>query len=185
MFKQVSSVLCLLTIIALVGYRLSVPVFATFCQVSHIAYNYPRQVSPSESFSTTVVISGVCAPDDADYYSIRSDLNDALGFVTSDVSVPIGFSQGQNWTVTLENQATAPAGSASWQISFAVYVFAATGSGTILDSVTFNQVTIEVGTLQPAQATAIDQLQFGMNFLTAQSHQLAWDQVREPLKVPC
>jgi hypothetical protein len=143
----------LFTVVVLIGSWFTTPAFATFCQISSISYNYPQQVLPGQSFSTTVTVSGVCAPDDANYYSVRSDLNDISGFVLSAVSVPIGFSQGQNWTVNVQNQVTAPTSSASWQIQFAVYIFAAVGSGGALDSAAFKPVTIQVGTTQPAQTS--------------------------------
>ena len=145
--KSVISVVGLLSVVVLmVGSCVTTPAFATFCQISNIAYDYPRQVTAGQSFTTTVTVSGVCASDDADYYSIRSDLNDMSGLVLSEVSVPIGFSHGQNWTIPVQNQVTAPSTSAPWQIRFAVYIFAAVGSGGTVDSVTFKPVTIQVGT---------------------------------------
>ena len=129
MSGRMSLTVGLFTVVVLIGSWFTTPAFATFCQISSISYNYPQQVLPGQSFSTTVTVSGVCAPDDANYYSVRSDLNDISGFVLSAVSVPIGFSQGQNWTVNVQNQVTAPTSSASWQIQFAVYIFAAVGSG--------------------------------------------------------
>jgi len=146
MDRRMTSTVSLLTLVALlVGTQLVTPSFATFCKISDISYNYPHQVTAGQTFTTTVTVSGVCAPDDADYYSIRSDLNDMSGLVLSNISVPIGFSQGQNWNITLQNQATAPTTAGSWQIQFAVYVFAAIGSGGTLDSVTFKPVTIQIG----------------------------------------
>lgn len=151
MSRRTSLIVGLLTVLVLIGGWFTAPAFATFCQVNNVSYNYPQQVSPGQSFTTTVTVSGVCASDDADYYSVRSDLNDMSGVVLSDVSVPIGFSQGQNWTVNVQNQVTAPTSSVSWQIQFAVYVFAAIGSGGTIDSATYKPVTIQVGTPQPAQ----------------------------------
>jgi len=133
-------------VVLLVGSRLVTPSFAAFCKISRISYNYPHKVTAGQTFTTTVAVSGVCAPDDADYYSIRADLNDMSGLVLSNVSVPIGYSQGQNWNLTLQNHATAPASAGPWQVQFSVYVFAAIGSGSTLDSVTFKPVTIQVGT---------------------------------------
>ena len=130
------------------------PVFATFCQISNFTFNYPQQVIPDQNFNTTVTASGVCAPDDADWYSIRVDLNTMSGQVLSMESVPIGYSQGQNWTITVPNQVTAPTTAGSWQILFAVYIFAAIGSGGRLDSVTINPVTIQVGTIETAESTS-------------------------------
>ena len=142
----------MLTVVVLIHLSwLTTPAFATFCQISSIWYNYPQQVSQGQIFATTVTVSGVCASDDADYYSIRSDLNDMSGLVLSAVSVPIGFSQGQNWTIPVVNQITAPPVSAVWRVLFAVYIFAAIGSGGTVDSVTFKPVTIQVGTPQTTQ----------------------------------
>jgi len=73
------------------------------------------------------------------------------GLVLSAVSAPIGFSQGQNWTIPVVNQITAPLVSAVWRVRFAVYIFAAIGSGGTVDSVTFKPVTIQVGTPQTTQ----------------------------------
>lgn len=142
-----------ITVIVIIGFAFTPPAFAAFCQISNVSYDYPRQVLPGQNITTTVTVSGVCAPDDADYYSVRSDLNDMSGAVLSDVSVPVGFSQGQNWTVTVQNEVTAPEGLTLWQIQFAVYVFAAMGSGGTIDSATFNPVAIQVGTIQSAQTS--------------------------------
>jgi len=146
--RIISSVGLLTVVVLMLGSWLTAPVFATFCQISNIAYNYPQQVSPGQSFTTTVTVSGVCASDDADYYSIRADLNDMSGSVLSFASMPIGFSQGQSWTIPVLNQVTAPTSSGPWRIQFAVYIFAAIGSGTRVDSITYNPVTIQVGTSQ-------------------------------------
>ena len=140
-----------LSIFVMLGTLPITPAFANFCQISNLAYNYPQTVSPGQIINTAVTVSGVCAPDDADFYTIRSDLNDMSGFILSDVSQPIGYSQGQNWTITVQNRITAPTGSYPWHILFAVYIFAAIGSGSIIDSVFFNPVTIQVGSSQGTQ----------------------------------
>ena len=151
-----------LLIVVMLGTFVVTPAFATFCQLNNLLYNYPEVVSSGQIVTTTVTVSGVCAPDDADFYSIRSDLNDMSGLVISDVSVPIGYSQGQNWTITVQNQATAPLRSGSWQILLAVYIFAAIGSGSTIDSVSYKPVTIQVGTSQATQtieSTSITMIQ--------------------------
>ena len=150
-----SSIVVLFAVaVLLMGTNGVTPVFATFCQISNFTYNYPQQVMPGQNFSTKVDVSGVCAPDDANYYSIRVDLNNMLGQVLSVNSVPIGYSQGQNWTITMPNQVTAPTNEGSWQIQFAVYIFAAVGSGGTLDSVTIKPVTIQVGTAENTQTVS-------------------------------
>jgi len=146
--RSISTVGLLTVAVLMLGSRLATPAFASFCQISNISYSYPQQVSPSQSFTTTVTVSGVCASDDADYYSIRADLNDMSGSVLSFASVPIGYSQGHNWTIHVLNQVTAPTSSGPWRIQFAVYIFAAIGSGTRVDSITYNPVTIQIGTSQ-------------------------------------
>lgn len=126
--------------------RFSSPAFASFCQVSNISYNYPQEVSSGQSFTATVTVSGVCAADDADYYSIRSDLTSMSGLVLSSAYSSIGFSQDQQWTVSVQNQVTAPTNSGAWQIRFVVYIFADIGGGDRMDSVTFKPATIQIGT---------------------------------------
>ena len=149
-----------IVLVLLVGAWLTVPAFATYCQISNISYNYPQQTSPNQGVTTSVTVSGVCAPDDAYYYSIRSDLNTMSGMVLSDVSTPIGYSQGQNWTVTVQNQVIAPATPTPWQIQFAVYIFADITSGEIIDSVTFKPIMIQVGTPQAFEtSTALTTIQ--------------------------
>jgi len=143
---RIMSRVSLLTVVVLMlGGGFTTPAFATFCQISNISYSYPKQVSKGQKFTTTVTVSGACASDDADYYSIRTDLNSVSGMVLSEAFAPIGFSQGQSWTISSHNQVTAPTSSGPWRIIFAVYIFAAIGSGSIIDSVTFEPVTIQVG----------------------------------------
>ena len=138
-------VVVLLAVVALMGTIRFPPVLASLCQVGNIHYNYPQQVTGGVRFGTTTTVTVVCAPDDANYYSIRVDLNDQLFRVLSDSSAPIGYSQGQSWNVSVSNQVTPSMLIGSWQIIFAVYVFAAIGSGDTLDSVTINPVRIQVG----------------------------------------
>jgi len=157
-WRMISNVSLVTILVLLAEGWVATPAFATFCQIGNISYNYPQQVSPGQTFTTTVAVSGVCAPDDANYYSIRSDLNDLSGSVLSDISVPIGYSQGQNWNVTAQNQVASPTSSASWQIQFTVFIFAAVGSGDIIDSVTYKPVTIQVGTSQVTQTSTATSL---------------------------
>jgi len=135
----------LIVAVAVVGLRLVTPGFATYCPINNMSYNYPQEISPNQSFTTSVMVSGVCAPDDAYYYSIRSDLNSQYGSVLSEQSTPIGYSQGQHWNITAVNQVTAPATSGSWPIIYTVYIFADVGGGFTIDSVTYKPITILVG----------------------------------------
>jgi hypothetical protein len=60
------------------------------------------------------------------------------------------------------NQVTAPTNMGSWQIQFAVYIFAAIGSGGRLDSVTIKPVTIQVGTVQTVSSSVVTTLNQGV-----------------------
>jgi hypothetical protein len=124
------------------------PVFASFCHVSNISYDYPKQVTPGQSFLTTTTIIGICASDDSYYYSVRVDLNDLSGQVLSYTPAPIGYSNGLSWRVTVLNPVTAPMSVGSWKIQFMVYVFADIASGGTMDSKTIQTVTIQVGSPQ-------------------------------------
>lgn len=135
----------LIIAVAAVGLQLVPPGFATYCPVSNMSFKYPQQIQPNQSFTTSVTISGVCAPDDAYYYSIRSDLNSQNGLVLSQQSTPIGYSQGQHWDITVQNQITAPTTSGSWPIIYAVYIFADVGGGFTIDSISYKPITILVG----------------------------------------
>jgi len=135
----------LIILVVIIVLRLVTPGFATYCPLSSISYKYPEQVSPNQTFTTSVTISGVCAPDDAYYYSIRSDLNSQHGLVLSEQSTPIGYSQGEHWNITAENQITAPATSGFWSIIYTVYIFADVGGGFTIDSIIYKSITIQVG----------------------------------------
>jgi hypothetical protein len=140
--NKVETAIIILLVTIVVGVP---PVFATFCEVSNLTYDYPKQVMQGQSVITAVSVSGVCAADDADYYSVRVDITGRSGEVLSVSSVPTGYSQGQTWTVTAQNQVIAPYNVGSWEIRFVVYIFAAVGGGGLIDSVTINPVVIQIG----------------------------------------
>ena len=143
---MISSVSILTIVVLMLGSGLPTPAFATFCPISNISYSYPQQVSKGQRFSTLVTVSGVCVSDDSYYYSIRTDVNSVSGIVLSEAFVPVGYSQGQSWTISSRNQVTAPISSGPWQVVFAVYIFADIGSGSIIDSVTSKPATVQIGT---------------------------------------
>jgi len=122
------------------------PAYASFCQVSNVVYNYPQKVTPSQSFGTTVNVSGVCVPNVEYFYTIRVDLSTMSGQILTSNFGSIGYGTGQNWQVTVPNKITAPASANSWQIQFTVYVFASISSGVALDYKTTNPVTIQIST---------------------------------------
>jgi len=147
-----SSKLKMLTLILLIGGVLltemigATPVYASFCQVSNVVYNYPQKVTPSQSFGTTVNVSGVCVPNVEYFYIIRVDLSSMSGQILASNFGSIGYGTGQNWQVIVPNKITAPASANSWQIQFTVYVFASISSGVALDYKTTNPVTIQIST---------------------------------------
>jgi hypothetical protein len=138
------------TLILLIGMVLltemigATPVYASFCQVSNVVYNYPQKVTPSQSFGTTVNVSGVCVRNFDSSYMIRVDLSSMSGQILASNFGSIGYGTGQNWQVTVPNKITAPASANSWQIQFIVYVF---GNGdTGLDYKAIKPVTILIST---------------------------------------
>jgi hypothetical protein len=147
---KISTVILLIMAVLLIGNACAAPVFASFCHISNISYNYPQQITPGQSFLTTTTVSGVCASDDSYFYLIRVDLNDVSGQVLSYSSVPMGYG-GQNRQVIVQNLVAAPMNVGPWQIQFIVYVFAHIAAGGIMDSRTTHPVTIQVGTPQTTQ----------------------------------
>ena len=138
------------TLILLIGMVLltemigATPVYASFCQVSNVVYNYPQKVTPSQSFGTTVNVSGVCVRNFDSSYMIRVDLSSMSGQILASNFGSIGYGTGQNWQVTVPNKITAPASASSWQIQFNVYVF---GNGdTGVDYKVIKPVTILIST---------------------------------------
>ena len=140
------TVVLLIIMVHLIGTMEVPPVFANFCQVSNVSYNYPQQVMSSQNFRTEVKVSGICIPDDSYDYSIRVDLADTSGQILSSNYASIGYVRlGQNWQVTTLNQIAAPANVGPWQIQFNVYLFANINSGQVIDQTTTKPATIQVG----------------------------------------
>ena len=138
------------TLILLIGMVLltemigATPLYASLCQVSNVVYNYPQKVTPSQSFGTTVNVSGVCVRNFDSSYMIRVDLSSMSGQILASNFGSIGYGTGQNWQVTVPNKITAPASVSSWQIQFIVYVF---GNGdTGVDYKVIKPVTILIST---------------------------------------
>ena len=136
----------MLTLILLIGVVLltetigATPLYASLCQISNVVYNYPQKVTPSQSFGTTVNVSGVCVRNFDNSYTVRVDLSSMSGQILASNFGSIGYGTGQNWQVTVPNKITAPASASSWQIQFNVYVF---GNGdTGVDYRTTKPVTI-------------------------------------------
>ena len=140
------------TLILLIGMVLltemigATPLYASLCQISNVVYDYPQKVTPSQSFGTTVNVSGVCVRNFDNSYMIRVDLSNMSGQILASNFGSIGYGTGQNWQVTVPNKITAPASANSWQIQFTVYLFASISSGIALDYKTTKPVTIQIST---------------------------------------
>ena len=144
--REMSTLILLIGLVLLTEMVGATPVYASFCQVSNVVYNYPQKVTPSQSFGTTVNVSGVCARNFDNSYMIRVDLSSMSGQILASNFGSIGYGTGQNWQVTVPNKITAPASGSSWQIQFIVYVFASVSSGVALDYKTTKPVTIQFST---------------------------------------
>lgn len=142
--RKTPTLILLIGIVLLTGMIGANPLYASFCQISNVAYNYPQKVTPSQSFSATVNVSGVCARNFDYTYMVRVDLSNMPGQILASNFGSIGYGTGQNWQVTVPNHITAPGSVGSWQIQFIVYVF---GNGdTGLDYKTIKPVTIQIST---------------------------------------
>jgi len=144
--QKISTVILLIIVFLLAATINAAPVYANFCQVNYVAYNYPQQLLPNQNFRTGVNVNGVCIPDDSYDYSIRVDLTDMAGQILSSNYASIGYVKiGQIWQTTALNYITAPVSTGPWQIQFTVYLFANINSGHVIDYKTIKPVTIQVG----------------------------------------
>jgi len=140
----------MLTLILLIGTVLltemigATPLYASLCQISNIAYDYPQKVAPSQSFSTTVNVSGVCVRNFDNSYMVRVDLSSMSGQILSSNFGSVGYGTGQSWQVTVSNKITAAVSGSNWQIRFNVYVFGNGDTGLIYQI--SKPVTIQIST---------------------------------------
>ncbi len=125
-------------------------VTAARCQISNVSYVYPHQADPNQQITVNTVVSGSCASNGQDYYSVRVDLVDKLagGPPISRNSTPIGYS-ASNFTVTAENSVTTPSNNVTWPLEVDVYVIRAGGTDgpALLDYTTVGNATIQVGAI--------------------------------------
>ena len=123
-------------------------VAAARCQVRSVSYAYPHLVDPNQQIKVSTTVAGSCATSGEEYYSLRVDLIDRTSNSTIAInSTPIGYI-ANDFTVTVEDSATAPSVNGTWPIQIHVYVIRAGGtSGAfLLDYQNVTNVTIQVGT---------------------------------------
>ncbi len=141
--------------------------YASYCQITNVSYDYPNQVMPSQKFSVSATVKGSCAAGED--YSLRVDVIDKNSgkIISSSRSRILGYDVS-NFLVTVSNSVTAPAlAAAAWNIEVAVVVFVTTTSGfqdstsiSLRDYSTVRYAAIQVGSYQPvpefpAQAPAL------------------------------
>lgn len=124
-------------------------VTAARCQISNVSYVYPHQADPNQLITVNTVVSGSCASNGMDYYSVRVDLVDKeSGSFISRNNTSIGYS-ATNFTVTAENSVTTPPNNVTWPLEVDVYVIRAGGTdgAWLLDYRNSTNATIQVGAI--------------------------------------
>ncbi|MGA8856596.1 MAG: hypothetical protein WB643_05450 [Candidatus Bathyarchaeia archaeon] len=119
-------------------------VAASICQTVTVSSTYPHQASPNQQVQVTTTVAGSCTSDGEDYFAVRVDLADGVSkSLLSSNSVPIGYN-ASNFSVKVQNAATAPPGNQTWLIEVDTYMIQAGGlSGKYLLNATTG--SIEVG----------------------------------------
>ncbi len=124
-------------------------VTAARCQISNVSYVYPHQADPNQQITVNTVVSGSCASNGQDFYSVRVDLVDKQsGSFISRNNTSIGYI-ASNFTVTAENSVTTPPNNVTWPLEIDVYVIRAGGTDgpALLDYRTVGNATIQVGAI--------------------------------------
>jgi hypothetical protein len=97
-------------------------VAAQSCKKVSASSSYPKQAEPNQQVQVTTIIVGSCTSGPEDYFSVRVDVTDSISkAILSSESVPIGYSVG-NFSVTVQNSATTPAGNRTWVIVIDSYL---------------------------------------------------------------
>lgn len=117
---------------------------ASLCQTITVSSAYPHQASPGQQIRLVTTVAGSCTSDGEDYFSVRVDLDDSVSkSIISSNSTAIGYN-ANNFSVSVENFATAPMGNGTWSIDVDTYMAQAGGvSGKYLLNAT--TATIQVG----------------------------------------
>jgi hypothetical protein len=97
-------------------------VAAQSCKKVTVSSNYPKQADPNQQVQVSTTIAGSCTSGPEDYFSVRVDVTDGVSkAILSSESAPIGYSVG-NFSVTVQNSATTPAGNRTWLIVIDSYL---------------------------------------------------------------
>jgi len=117
---------------------------ASLCQTITVSSAYPRQASPGQQTQIVTKVAGSCTSDGEDYFAVRVDLADSVSkSILSSNSTSIGYN-ANNFSVSVENVATAPLNNGTWPLDVNTYMLQAGGvSGTYLLNAT--TVAINVG----------------------------------------
>ena len=117
---------------------------ASLCQTVTVSSAYPHQASPGQRIQFVTTVAGSCTSDGEDYFSVRVDLaNSVSKSIISSNSTAIGYN-ANNFSVNVENGATAPISNGTWSIDVDTYMTQAGGvSGKYLLNAT--TATIQVG----------------------------------------
>lgn len=116
----------------------------SLCQTVKVSSTYPNQASPSEQMQVITTVAGSCTSDGEDYFSVRVDLLDGTSnTLLSANSAKIGY-EANNFSVTVQNGATAPSTNQTWPLEIQTYLIQAGGASgqSLLNSTV---VTIQVG----------------------------------------
>ncbi len=135
--------------IALIGWILLLAlsgstVKANLCQTVTVSSAYLHQASPGQQIQFVTTVAGSCTSDGEDYFSVRVDLADSASkSILSSNSTSIGYN-ANNFSVSVENFATAPLSNGTWPVDVDTYMNqAGAASGKYLLNAT--TVAIQVG----------------------------------------
>ena len=117
---------------------------ASLCQTVTVSSTFPHQASPGQQVQLVTTVAGSCTSDGEDYFAVRVDLADGVSkSIISSNSTSIGYN-ANNFSVRVENVATAPLSNGTWPIDVDTYMIQAGGvSGKYLVNAT--TVAIQVG----------------------------------------
>jgi hypothetical protein len=101
-------------------------------------------VSPGQQIHFVTTVAGSCTSDGEDYFAVRVDLADGVSkSIISSNSTPIGYN-ANNFSVSVENSASAPLSNETWPVDVDTYMLQAGGvSGKYIVNAT--TVAIQVG----------------------------------------
>lgn len=120
---------------------------ASLCQTVTVSSTYPHQASPGQHVQLVTTVAGSCTSDGEDYFAVRVDLADGVSkSIISSNSTPIGYN-ANNFSVRVENAATAPLSNGTWRIDVDTYMVQAGGvSGKFL----VNAMTVAIQVADPS-----------------------------------